>query len=112
MNGYRITVTYEFELDAPRYDMARQWALEEVERGHVIPSDVDVERLDRAARGFTYPPDGRKGNAAWNATKNDYPLEAGAHGRSPWRKETAEATLAEIAEALKRIAAELAVTNP
>ncbi len=64
VNGYRITVTYEFELDAPDYDMARQWGIEEVERGHVIPSDVDVERLDRAARGFTYPQDGRKGNAA------------------------------------------------
>lgn len=62
MNGYRVTVVYEFELDAPDYDSARQWAVEEVEHGHVIPSDVDVERMNRAARGFTYP--GREGEAS------------------------------------------------
>ena len=62
MNGYRITVTYEFELDAPDYDMARQWALEEIERGRVTPDEVDVERLNRAAKTFTYP--GREGSDA------------------------------------------------
>ena len=62
MNGYRITVTYEFELDAPDYDMARQWGIEEVERGRVTPDEVDVERLSRAAKTFTYP--GREGSDA------------------------------------------------
>ena len=55
MNGYRITVTYEVELDAPDYDSARQWGIEEIERGRVIPDEVDVERLGREARKFVYP---------------------------------------------------------
>lgn len=67
MNGYRITVTYEFELDAPDYDSARQWAIEEVEHGHVIPSDVDVERMNRAAHGCTYPGHDAAASAAMSA---------------------------------------------
>ena len=62
MNDYRVTLTFEVELEAPDYDMARQWAIEEVDRGRVVPSDVDVERLPRPVRRFTYP--GREGSAA------------------------------------------------
>ena len=62
MNGYRITVTYEVELDAPDYDSARQWGIEEIERGRVTPDEVDVERLGREARKFVYP--GREGSDA------------------------------------------------
>lgn len=68
MNGYRVTVTYEFEIDAPDWDMARQWAVEEVENGRVIVADIDMERMDRPARPFVYPErlpaSGREGSDA------------------------------------------------
>lgn len=51
MSQWRVTVTYEAQIEAPDADTARTWGEEEVEQGLWSIITTDVERIKNVGNG-------------------------------------------------------------